>query len=232
MIDVSIHPPPIGEGYAPPSRVGALLTVSIHPPPYRRGELIGRDVSSGRTGFNPPPALSARGTPTRDRRVSACFNPPPALSARGTTAVRPHELCDRVSIHPPLCRRGEQGSPRPGASDEGFESTPRFIGEGNPVLLQLHTAQTVSNPPPALSARGTDTGCQPPVDQVSIHPPLYRRGEHPDLPGILRLRWSFNPPPALSATGERPFGGVGCWRRPKFQSTPRFIGEGNTSYVP
>jgi hypothetical protein len=35
-------------------------------------------------------------------------NPPPALSARGTATAVPSDTDPAVSIHPPLCRRGER----------------------------------------------------------------------------------------------------------------------------
>ena len=59
-----------------------------------------------------------------------------------------------VSIHPPLCRRGERSASVLLFGIQKFQSTPRFVGEGNPWTIG------------ATAAR-----------QVSIHPPLCRRGE-------------------------------------------------------
>jgi len=83
-----------------------------------------------------------------------------------------------------------------------FQSTPRFVGEGNLGRASGPRGRRGFNPPPALSARGTRRpGAAAVTRDVSIHPPLCRRGE----PGCF-LCWD-------------------CWH--KFQSTPRFVGEGN-----
>jgi len=171
----------VGEGNEDDQVLVVVQGVSIHPPLRRRGELDRRVNASRRVGlqspprfvgegnrsrpgadgrpvgFNPPPASSARGTrrdagPPGDRPG---FNPPPALSARGTGDPHSHGWVRRVSIHPPLCRRGEL-----------------VVGRQ-----------------------------QPDGHLVSIHPPLCRRGEL----GVLCS-------PAILLT---------------FQSTPRFVGEGN-----
>jgi len=83
-----------------------------------------------------------------------------------------------------------------------FQSTPRFVGEGNQARFGSGTAASGFNPPPALSARGTG------VQRLSL---LGIKG--------------FNPPPALSARGTR--GRIEDLEDKKFQSTPRFVGEGN-----
>ena len=83
-----------------------------------------------------------------------------------------------VSIHPPLCRRGE----------------PR-------LYRRRFEAQEVSIHPP-LCRRG-EPQAQPAErrdNRVSIHPPLCRRGE-PDGNVQRSSGTSFNPPPALSVSG-------------------------------
>jgi len=83
--------------------------------------------------FQSTPRFVGEGNPVL--RIDApgqwCFNPPPALSARGTRATAKLYRGGRVSIHPPLCRRGELVGRRLILTSEVFQSTPRFVGEGN-----------------------------------------------------------------------------------------------------
>jgi len=250
--------------------------VSIHPPLCRRGEqrevirdrialtfqstprFVGEGNGSassaaGRpSGFNPPPALSARGTRSaRSARLAQQVSIHPPLCRRGElptargqraggqVSIHP-PLCRRgeppggipplpenpVSIHPPLCRRGELATADVAVSDPRFQSTPRFVGEGNTILVFNMPVANGFNPPPALSARGTWVSVpHASADEVSIHPPLCRRGEHDriDLFGEL-VRVSIHPP--LCRRGERDLVRT-IVATLLFQSTPRFVGEGN-----
>jgi len=42
-----------------------------------------------------------------------------------------------VSIHPPLCRRGEREDLPTSAINPRFQSTPRFVGEGNALSVTM-----------------------------------------------------------------------------------------------
>ena len=170
------------------------------PPLYRRGERrAGRDASITESVSGPTPALSARGTSSSGGTSDPArsFNPPPALSARGTRIVAQLGI-GSVSIHPPLYRRGEPGAARRQDQSRRFQSTPAF-GEGNGTDDERLPSGGF-NPPP-LSARGT-------------------RSTGRSSSGSPR----FNPPPALLARGTLSWS---CCDVLEFQSTPRFIGEGN-----
>ena len=69
--------------------------------------------------------------PAGHRPDAGGFTPPPALSAGGTVQHGVPSGWLRVSIHPPLCRRGEQRRLRWAFNVIVFQSTPRFVGEGN-----------------------------------------------------------------------------------------------------
>ena len=249
----------------------------FNPPPLcRRGERRVPPWCHDR-GFNPPPALSARGTSrvgdfpvnsqvsihpplcrrgereiTLRRSPLVCFNPPPALSARGTSASVPVPCSHPVSIHPPLCRRGEHRTSGPVGWPPGFQSTPRFVGEGNARSTIVEQVREMFQSTPRFVGEGnTTTTERSRQNSVSIHPPLCRRGE-PGMPAMDRASMSFNPPP-LCRRGERDPSGPRPWRLPDvsihpplcrrgepaappdfasempvlFQSTPRFVGEGN-----
>ena len=203
---VSIHPPLCRRG----ERATYLFPytkpeVSIHPPLCRRGEPGGTAQPVLRSKFQSTPRFVGEGNfyHLSRRTPGRRFNPPPALSARGTGSRGRFLGPRRVSIHPPLCRRGEQPGDGAAGPVTVFQSTPRFVGEGNSPLLPGTLARTSFNPPPALSARGTQPrqlgdACR----HVSIHPPLCRRGEHLDAMIDERIKM--------------------------FQSTPRFVGEGNS----
>ena len=160
--------------------------------------------SAARGSFNPPPALSARGTYVASTlghpiRVDVSIHPP--LCRRGNmpdSSATQVVLGDRsFSIHPPLCRRGEPTpTPTPVAAMV-FQSTPRFVGEG--------------------ASRGRQDG-------QFQSTPLCRRGERHRCRFRTASASSFNPPPALSAGNARSLLGA---PRSMFQSTPRFVGEGN-----
>jgi len=180
--------------------------VSIHPPLCRRGELPSCASFSACRMFQSTPRFVGEGNMRRQVGLLTmrCFNPPPALSARGTPFHPAMTVIQEVSIHPPLCRRGERLPSANFTPLSWFQSTPRFVGEGNATGLPAKPRPRCFNPPPALSARGTVwPGLTDPSRTVSIHPPLCRRGE----PGYVER----------DAT------------RARFQSTPRFVGEGNTS---
>ena len=107
-----------------------------------------------------------------------------------------------VSIHPPLCRRGEPVRSRARSIQTLFQSTPRFVGEGNSLIADLRSTPMGFNPPPALSARGTR--------------PSQSRGRPQ----------GFQSTPRFVGEGNVPT--IGRTAIPWFQSTPRFVGEGNS----
>ena len=92
-----------------------------------------------------------------------------------------------VSIHPPLCRRGEHCPLRPARREacrwRTFQSTPRFVGEGN--AGRSHTRRWNGS---------VDGG-------VSIHPPLCRRGGTTSFVQVKSIEFWFQSTPALSARG-------------------------------
>jgi len=219
----------VGEGNNCPRPIGADRVVSIHPPLCRRGEHLrradrrnaGRFQSTPRfvgegnvvnscearvtSGFQSTPRFVGEGNPSGfpKRRCRRCFNPPPALSARGTREDGGSAEVVHVSIHPPLCRRGEPAEALRAKGVSLFQSTPRFVGEGNARASGRRGVHRGFNPPPALSARGTLDPPDVVADVgVSIHPPLCRRGEHSE--------------------------GAASVYPGQFQSTPRFVGEGNS----
>ncbi len=177
------------------------------------------------------------------------FNPPPALSARGTLPRQLDVGSESVSIHPPLCRRGELQrtvadvtapacfNPPPALSARGtlayespvsmarFQSTPRFVGEGNGPSTSSAVSRAVSIHPP-LCRRGEHWPRRAGLaGAVSIHPPLCRRGERASGPMRLPpMEVSIHPP--LCRRGEREPKPRAAYST-RFQSTPRFVGEGN-----
>ena len=192
--------------------------------------------------FNPPPALSARGTrcPGRGSNVMVVSihprfvgegnvrSPQQALNGRREVSIHP-PLCRRgerdrgpakldhiVSIHPPLCRRGER-SDLAGTIDvkstwRWFQSTPRFVGEGNARLAtEAEYDASVFQSTPALSARGTWL----PIRwlsigrySVSIHPPPRGRGGGTRVPACESIAnsctalVSIHPPLCRRGNGE------------------------------
>ena len=130
-----------------------------------------------------------------------------------------------------------------------FNPPPAWSARGTYLKPELLGLAACFNPPPAWSARGTMHYDPAPMStNVSIHPPLGRRGERatgtrsgtnqvfqstPRLvgegnavsPGGDSGRQSFNPPPAWSARGTQMAGP--CDASLMFQSTPRLVGEGN-----
>ena len=132
-----------------------------------------------------------------------------------------------VSIHPPLCRRGEHSPKSRDDASKCFQSTPRLIGEGNPHQDILKAFRQVSiHPPPyrrgercrrrpaELPGRFQSTprfigegntfgGDGRASSRVSIHPPLYRRGEPVDGPAV-PVSWKVSIHPPLYRRGELP----------------------------
>ena len=243
----------VGEGNT--GRYDAMLGLwCFNPPPAwsARGTQARPCDTSRSRRFNPPPAWSARGT--RDSfvmtRWSRCFNPPPAWSARGTFASEYEEPYQRVSIHPPLGRRGELGRKHVAEFRHGVSIHPPLGRRGERRHRKVRLRRLSFNPPPAWSARGTarctattpTTGFQSTprlvgegniiadgiiarsID-VSIHPPLGRRGEQ--LTFALSMAVGvFQSTPRLVGEGNQGLIGV-MPGSTGFQSTPRLVGEGN-----
>jgi len=154
--------------------------VSIHPPLCRRGEPGTGFTTPFVREFQSTPRFVGEGNATRgqSRRRATRFNPPPALSARGTRRRNRPRQPGAVSIHPPLCRRGERRCGELGQANEVVSIHPPLCRRGEQAAVPSTSTSMRFNPPPALSARGTRDGgsclCRL---AVSIHPPLCRRGE-------------------------------------------------------
>ena len=143
---VSIHPRFVGEGNHGGTNIAACINSVLscfNPPPLCRR---GGTTKSSRVLFDGPhvlivsihpPALSARGTRFRieaklSHRLSV-FQSTPALSARGTAAWYASEGHDRKVFQstPALSARGTTLGLRRRKRLKEFQSTPRFVGEGN-----------------------------------------------------------------------------------------------------
>jgi len=185
--------------------VSTIKDVSIHPPLCRRGEQGDSHSEQSATGFQSTPRFVGEGNPVplSPGQIEGGFNPPPALSARGT---RKQDALDRhyeVSIHPPLCRRGERATTLVAGVSGEFQSTPRFVGEGNEALDVFRVGTTVSIHPP-LCRRGEPAwpAAQRPGRLFQSTPRFVGEGNQEQPP--VELPWMrFNPPPALSARGTR-----------------------------
>jgi len=159
---------------------GRRLRVSIHPPLRRRGELLADrvPVERGRVSIHPP--LRRRGEPSTVARAAgrSGFNPPPTSSARGTGLIFSQPQAILFQSTPRFVGEGNLPPAILTMPSVKFQSTPRFVGEGNEYNRSMTLNYMSFNPPPASSARGTDLerGTWHGLE-VSIHPPLRRRGE-------------------------------------------------------
>src|SRR5437764_272640 len=108
--------------------------------------------------FQPTPRFISEGNACVPRRVDpvrVSTHPPQAAP----THLRPCVARLTVSTPPPLHPRGGPDAPPAWCSPRPmFQPTPRFISEGNRLVLRARL-------------RGL----------VSTHPPLHQRGEHPFL---------------------------------------------------
>ena len=88
-------------------------------------------------------------------------------------------------------------------ADAMFQSTPRLVGEGNPINVSLSDRRFA----------------------VSIHPPLGRRGEQIRLLARM-MPMMFQSTPRLVGEGNSSLTPL-LFATLLFQSTPRLVGEGN-----